>query len=541
MDNLLYVVLQGEEPIEIRSGVSMYLALTVTFTVPEKDWEIEILQRLTEFLQVSPYQIRFIHEMPGNKATLEAIADSKAKRKRNCPTVTCASYYRVGQRKPLMMEMTSYTVPPPTTVETISKVMVIEIGDLPTVRSAGLIPSLSSNKLQNLAHQVITAQQTGVLENVLNMTIEALLVTQSKGVFGNGNTSFKTGNLIYVRPYALSVLIQPSDGQVGKELPVQPQLVFLDKQNQRVVSLGPPLEPWAISVSLDGAPDSVLQGCTQAETQDGYVSFSNLAVLVSGSNWHFIFTVTSPPGANFTARSRPFVVSPVMKMEPSTLLLAACLSSVVSWLVLCCLVCCWLKRSKSGKIKNEEISESRIHNQKNHVHISAKLQASQVETEKEDTMMREDMRMKDMLSMPNHLPHQSLNGVSRRKVSRLAARGEDGSSRANAAGPAPSMTGGTPHRHTCLPTSPAQQVYLQEPGTWKEAQEQLLRYQLAGQDQLLLLCPDLRQERQQFQEHSQLAKESGSLGLSQEKKGSYGAAEAFCLHSVHPETTQEQL
>lgn len=37
-------------------------------------------------------------------------------------------------------------------------------------------------------------------------------------------------------------------------------------------------------------------GCTLAETQDGYVSFSNLAVLISGSNWHFIFTVTSPPG-----------------------------------------------------------------------------------------------------------------------------------------------------------------------------------------------------------------------------------------------------
>lgn len=37
-------------------------------------------------------------------------------------------------------------------------------------------------------------------------------------------------------------------------------------------------------------------GCTHAGTQDGYVSFSNLAVLISGSNWHFIFTVISPPG-----------------------------------------------------------------------------------------------------------------------------------------------------------------------------------------------------------------------------------------------------
>lgn len=185
LDNLLYVVLQGPEPIEIRSGVSIHLALTVTFSVLEKGWEIIILERLTDFLQVRQDQIRFIYEMSGNEATLKAIADNKAKRKRNCPIVSCASHYRVGQRKPLMMEMSSYSVPP-TTVETVSKVIVIEIGDLPTIKSAGLISYLSSNKLQNLAHQIITAQQTGVLENVLNMTVGALLVTQSKGVTGYG-------------------------------------------------------------------------------------------------------------------------------------------------------------------------------------------------------------------------------------------------------------------------------------------------------------------------------------------------------------------
>lgn len=186
LDNLLYVVLQGQEPIEIRSGVSIHLALTVMFSVLEKGWEIIILERLTDFLQVSQDQIRFIHEMPGNEETLKAIADNKAKRKRNCPIVNCASHYRVGQRRPLMMEMSSYRVPPPPTMETISKVIVIEIGDPATIRSTGQISYLSSNKLQNLAHQIITAQQTGVLENVLNMTIGALLVTQSKGVTDYG-------------------------------------------------------------------------------------------------------------------------------------------------------------------------------------------------------------------------------------------------------------------------------------------------------------------------------------------------------------------
>ncbi|XP_023598441.1 fibrocystin-like [Trichechus manatus latirostris] len=406
MDNLLYVVLQGKEPIEIRSGVSIHLAFTVMFSVVEKGWETVILQRLTDFLQIGQDQIRIIHEMPGNEETIRAIADSGAKRKRNCPTVACASHYRrVGQRRPLMIEMSSYRVKPLTTVETISKVMVIEIGDLPIARNMGLIPSLSSNKLQNLAHQVITAQQTGVLENVLNVTIGTLMVTQSKGVIGYGNTSsVKPGNLIYIRPHTLSVLVQPSDGEVGKELPIQPQLVFLDEQGYD--------EPWR---------------CTQAETQDGYVSFSNLAVLISGSNWHFIFTVTSPPGVNFTARSRSFAVLPGTWSERLAILLAASLCSAVSWLALCCLVCCWFKKSRSRKTKLEEISESQTNDQKNHIHISSKRQRSQVETEQEGSVMGEDMRMKVMLGKLNQLPHQSLNGVSRRKVSHRAAREEDGS------------------------------------------------------------------------------------------------------------------
>ncbi|XP_019312940.2 fibrocystin [Panthera pardus] len=541
LDNLLYVVLQGQEPIEIRSGVSIHLAFTVIFPVLEKGWEILILERLTDFLQVSKNQIRFIHEMPGSEATLKAIADNKAKRKLNCPTVTCASHYRVGQRRPLMMETSSYRIPPPTTMETISKVVVIEIGDLATIRSTGLISSLSSKKLQNLAHQIITAQQTGVLENVLNTTIGALLVTQSKGITGYGNTSsFKTGNLIYIRPRVLSVLVQPSDGEVGKELRVQPQLVFLDKQNQRIESLGPPSEPWAISVSLEGTSDSVLKGCTQAESQDGYVSFSNLAVLISGSNWHFIFTVTSPPGANFTARSKSFVVSPATMSEKSTIILAVSLCSVASWLALCCLVCCWFKKSKSRKIKSGDISEFQTNGQKNHIHISSKRQGSHVETEKEDAMMGEDKKMKVMVDKLNQLPHQSLNGVSRRKVSHRAVQKEAGRQE-EAVAPALGLTSVPSQGHTCAPGSLAQQVYLQETGNWREAQEQLVRYQLAGQDQQLLLCPDFRQERQQLQGQSQLGKERGSVGLSQENKDSCGATQAFSLQSVHPETIQEQL
>uniref|UniRef100_H0XDH1 Fibrocystin n=1 Tax=Otolemur garnettii TaxID=30611 RepID=H0XDH1_OTOGA len=534
MDNLLYVVLQGGEPIEIRSGISIHLALTVTFSVLGKDWERMILERLTSFLQIGQHQIRFVQEMLGNEDTLKAIADSTAKRKRNCPSVTCASHYRrVGQRRPLMMEMPSYGVPPPTTMEPISKVIVIEIGDLPTVSSTVMIPSLSSNKLQNLAHQVITAQQTGELGSILNVTIGAILVTQPKGVLGNGNTSsFTSGNLVYIRPYALSILVQPSDGEVGKELPVQPQLVFLDEQNRRVESLGSPSEPWTVSASLEGTSDSVLQGSTCiAELHFGYWSFLYSAKLIRAENKNFTFALISQTGANFTARSRPFAVLPVTRREKSTVILAVSVSSAVSWLALSCLLCCWFKKNKSHrKTKPEEISESQTNDQKDHIHITSKCRGSRVRTEKEEPVVREDVKMEVVLGKP----HQSRNGVSRRKVSRHSIPEV-------AAVPAPSVTGTLSQGHTCAPGSPAWQTKLQETGNWKEAQEQLLRYQRAGHGQLLLLYPDLRQDRQKQPEQSPLSKESGSSRLSQEKNATCGGAEAFCLRSVHPEAMQEQL
>ena len=139
-----------------------------------------------------------------------------------------------------------------------------------------------------------------------------------------------------------------------------------------------------------------------------------------------------------------------------------------------------------------------------------------------------------MLAKLNQLPHQSLNGVSRRKVSHCVVREE-------AAPPTPSIASVTSHGDTRMPGSPAQQAYLQENGGRKAAQEQALGCQLAGRGQLLLLCPDLGRERQRLQGRSQLGKGHSSLGLSREKPGSCGATEAFCLRSVHPEAVQEQL
>ncbi|XP_048203494.1 fibrocystin [Perognathus longimembris pacificus] len=561
MDNLLYVVLQGEEPIEIRTGVSIHVAFTVTGAPPGKGWDVVMLERLVDFLRIHPSQLRFTHKMPGDEGTLRAIADSGAKRKHACPTVSCAGYSRrVGLRRPLGVERRPSRVSPPTTVETVSKVFVTEIGDPLAVRRTGETLSLSSAKLQDLAGQLITAQQTGELEAVLSVTVGALLVTRPEGVTGHGNASSSgPGNVVYVRPWALSVLVQPSDGEVGKELPVQPQLVVLDGQSRRVESLGTPSVPWSISVSLEGTADSVLKGCTQAETQDGYVSFSNLAVLISGSNWHFIFTVTSPAGVNLTARSRPFAVLPAAGKERWAAVLAASLGSAVSWLALSCLLCCWLRKSRHRKTRPEETS-------------GPGRQGSQEETAKDRSMTGGGELVETPVGEPS--PPSPLYGVSEAicftapslnlatfpqgrhtPVQEYTASPHSLSccTAAPVSVPRDPRTPGAPHHRAPRPLDgvsrrtgrrgpAAEEAAAAEAeaeagrpgapraaavtGTWKAEPARLLRAQLAGRAQLLLRRPDPRQRRQLGPGRSRGNREGSSLGRSQENGAPRAAAPA---------------
>lgn len=142
-----------------------------------------------------------------------------------------------------------------------------------------------------------------------------------------------------------------------------------------------------------------------------------------------------------------------------------------------------------------------------------------------------DMRMKVMQGRQNQFPQQSTEGVTKRNISRRAVPEE------GAATPAPKIPRITSQGLTCVPGSLAQQLTLQEPGNWKEAQKQLLRYQLAGHNQLLLLCPNLRREGQQGQESSQLNKGSDCVELSPEK-GTCVSSETVCLHTAPSETIQ---
>lgn len=151
-----------------------------------------------------------------------------------------------------------------------------------------------------------------------------------------------------------------------------------------------------------------------------------------------------------------------------------------------------------------------------------------------------DVRMRAMPGKLNQLPRESLNGVSRRKLGRRGPRGQGGGAEETGV-PAAGVTGAPPQGHTWAPGPPAQQTYVQDPGSWKEAQEQLLRYQLTPQGQQRRLCPDLRQEGPEVQDRSRLGPHGGGWRLSQEKTASCGPAEAFCLPAVGPAAGHKQL
>ncbi|XP_028906522.1 fibrocystin isoform X3 [Ornithorhynchus anatinus] len=500
-DNLLYIILEGDDPVEVCSGSSVYVAFTVAEVISQEIHVLVVQQQLADFLQVSCDHLRVVYSMPGDEDNLRGIADNVAKRKRHCPPVaSCPGYQkRTSKRRSLEEKAVDWMWPSHFETATSSTVMIIEIGDPPAQGRTESSPSLSRPMLQGFTHQIITAQQTGMLQKALDMPVEALLVTQPTGTIGSGNASLNTGNLVYVQPHTLSVQTQPSNGEVGKELPVQPHLVILDKKGRRVEILGPPWEPWIVQASLEGAPEMMLQGCPRLEVQDGWVRFTNLAVLNSGSNWHLVFNVVFPPGANLTARSRPFVVLPVEEGHTSTIIMATILCSAASWIALCFLVFCWSKKSQTKKPKNGQIAELQSGGNMEHPHLQprhpTRLQRPQERTRQDHGMIREDIEMKTTVGKLDQFCQPTVNGGSRRTSNRVVHERADkrkaGSPGMEDLAPGPGY-GPVPPLHPLAPQGGG------EVGDWRDARERSFGYDLedvAQKDLLLLLHPNFSQDR----------------------------------------------
>ncbi|XP_030054595.1 fibrocystin [Microcaecilia unicolor] len=336
--SLLYILLQEDDPIEIYTNISMHMAFTITGITGEAS-EKQLLIQLADIVHIHQSQIRILQNLPGSENTLKHISDYASMRNIHCPPIL--SFNNITSRT-AVQEMfpwkTSYNVGQlQNSIFPAANVLIVEIIDTPLVGApisgTGFAPLMSNERLNNLTNTIINAQQTGKLEKLLNLQIDSLLVLQpiSFATPDIGNPSGAgVGGSLFVRPYKMHILIQPSDGEVEKALPVQPKIMFIDKWGQRVEKIGQPLRPWFVSVHLQGPSEAALKGDTNAEILGGWANFSNLAVSRSGSNWYLIFNVTSPPDAMFTAQSRPFNIFPFHIQENSSTIVVAVFGSVAS-------------------------------------------------------------------------------------------------------------------------------------------------------------------------------------------------------------------
>ncbi|XP_075606537.1 fibrocystin isoform X7 [Balearica regulorum gibbericeps] len=352
-DNLLYVLLHEKEPVEIVTGLSFLVAFTVTEAVGE-EIEASTIRRLADFLKVGHDQVRIVHHVLGGESMLKVISANDNKKKYHCPNMAfCTAFHSRSSSQKVERGPVSTRALQPSDMATPSRVLIIELGDPPGHPRN----ELTSDNLKSLARTIINTHQTGDLQRGLGLPVDTLMVTQPALLFPaeankrNGSRQHP-GTCLYVRPYHISVQVQPSDGEIEKQLPVQPKIIFLDRKGQRVDKLGPPSEPWIVSAHLNGSSEAVLKGLTQVQVIDGCASFSNLAVSSSGTNWKLGFTVTSPPGAKFTVLSQPFTISPIPMGVKASMILVVILSSAASAFIFS-LAFCWFKKSKSNKTRTE--------------------------------------------------------------------------------------------------------------------------------------------------------------------------------------------
>ncbi|KFW78964.1 Fibrocystin, partial [Manacus vitellinus] len=346
-DNLLYVLLHETEPVEIVAGLSLFVAFTVTEAVGEED-EATIIRRLADFLKVGHDQVRVVHHVLGGESMLKVISANASKKKYHCPNMAfcTALHSRYSSQEVGRQPVSTRALQPPDTAGP-SRVLIIELGDPPGHPRS----ELTSDRLKSLAGTIINTHQTGDLQRGLGLPVETLMVTQagllSPAEGNRRNTSRQhSETCLYVRPYKISVQVQPSDGEIEKQLPVQPKIIFLDRKGQRVDKLGPPSEPWVVSAHLKGSSEAVLKGLTQVQVIDGCARFSSLAVSSTGTNWRLVFTVTSPPGAKFTVLSQPFSIFPVPVAAKASMILVVLLGSA-AFAFTSVLAFCWFKKSKS--------------------------------------------------------------------------------------------------------------------------------------------------------------------------------------------------
>lgn len=169
-ENLLYVAVHWDEPIEIHTRSALHIAFTVLENTGEKA-QAMLIQQLASFLKIGQDKIRAVSSTSGNEDTLRIIADNSMKRKYQCPPErSCIFTHHSTSR-----QGSSH----PSHVMRGLRVLILEISDPLYVLKYKLASSYSSVRLNSLASTLIDAQPTGILQHVLSLPVDSLVVMVS--------------------------------------------------------------------------------------------------------------------------------------------------------------------------------------------------------------------------------------------------------------------------------------------------------------------------------------------------------------------------
>ncbi|XP_069830385.1 fibrocystin [Dendropsophus ebraccatus] len=347
-DNLLYIVLQGDEPVEVWTNLSIHLFFYVALGA-NKDFHNQLPLQLATFLGIDPSQVTVVKNLQGRAETLEAMMDNRAKHKKHCPKVN-EERLRVKRQS----EPTHKVDHVRHRQEDLIEVLIVEIHDIVSPGESATAADITYGNLKNIATNIIGTLQTGELEKALPMHIDSLMVIEPTPRNNSRyNISSESRSTVYMRPHRIHIAVQPVGGTAGAPLPVQPKVVFLDIKGNRVVNLGHFSNPWKVSVYLKDSSSAPLKGSTTVLIEDGWGNFSNLAVSSSGSNWCLIFNVTSPAGVALSVESKEFQVSASMTGDKENIFMLVVLSSAASAIVLFLFVCFFFKRKKVERLKEK--------------------------------------------------------------------------------------------------------------------------------------------------------------------------------------------
>lgn len=175
-ENLLYVILQGDEPLEIWTKLSVHLFFYVVEGTGT-DLYNQLGLKLAHFLNIDPAQVRVLQIFQGQASTLKTITDSHSKRKRHCPSII-QKQRRV--RRHSGTNVKDIDRKKRHRQESQLELLIVEIDEpnvlSPTNASKRIATSSTQRDLQNISNSIISALQTGELENTFSVQIDYMMV-----------------------------------------------------------------------------------------------------------------------------------------------------------------------------------------------------------------------------------------------------------------------------------------------------------------------------------------------------------------------------